>query len=96
MTDILVQGYLSDWSQRILLVWPGECGIKDVDVFLFRLFRVHDLEVDSPGRILASLNRIEKVLHMMIWLFACEFDSHLRRQSLDSCIRLDVPFHIFE
>lgn len=67
-TDILIKSQAANATQRILIVWPGECAIKNVNGCRFDLFRLHDLDADRPSWILAVLDRLEQILDMIIWV----------------------------
>lgn len=65
---ITIEGHLSNLAQRYVLLWPDLCNIKDIPPELLGLCWVKYLSVQSPRRVLASIDGVEEILGVPIWI----------------------------
>lgn len=73
---------------------PSESVVKNINRGFRDTFWFDDLHVEQPSRILAILDGVEQILHMVVWLCARKTKSSGRIESLDSTLLLQVPFDI--
>lgn len=95
-THVTIQGELADLSQWEVLVRPDFGHVEDVPPVLFRLGRIHDLNVDIPLGIVSSINSLEHISDHVVWVFACNSSGLLGSEILDSLLSLDVKFDVLE
>jgi hypothetical protein len=53
-------------------VWPDAGIVEDVPAVGLGIFGIHDLEVHSPGWVVALFNGVIHILDVVVWLFARE------------------------
>lgn len=70
--------------------------VKDVPLELFCLLGTHQLNVDIPNWIFASLNGLKHVLDHVVWILSGNPGSFLTGEILDALLRFDVDFGVFE
>ena len=93
---VLVEGDFADLAQRVFFVRPGEGIVENVDAGGFCFVAGHDLEVHVVSREVSALNRIIKVLDVVIGIFTGETECLIGFEVLDSSFRLDVPFDVYK
>lgn len=73
---------------------PSEGVIEYVNWSILQIFRLDDLNVQGPSRIVAFLDGVEEVFDMVVRLFARQSQSSRRVESLDAGIGLPMPLHV--
>ena len=73
---------------------PCESVIEDVDGCILHIFRLHNLDVQSPSWIVAFLDGIVEIFDMVVRLLASQSQGGRGVQSLDTGIWFPVPFYI--
>jgi hypothetical protein len=73
---------------------PCEGVVEDVDRRILHIFRLDDLDVQSPSWIIAFLDSVEEVFDVVVRFLAGQSQRGGRVQSLDAGIWFPVPFHI--
>lgn len=71
---------------QFLLTYLGK--IKRIKWESFCLLKSHDLDVKSPGRIVALGNGIEKISEAIIWIFLGKPCCHFHGQVFDALVSL--------
>jgi hypothetical protein len=74
VVGVLVERELADRDQGVVLVWPDAGIIEDVPSVGLGVLWVHDLQVHSPGWVVALFNGVVHILDVVVWLFAREAD----------------------
>jgi hypothetical protein len=93
---VLVESYLANFTQRVLLVRPGEGVVEDVDAGGFCFLGVHDLKVYSVCRIFAAFNRVKEVLNVVIGVFTSKTECLIGVKVFDSSFGLDGPLDVYK
>tara|TARA_R110002060_G_scaffold19709_2_gene26918 strand:- start:1116 stop:1274 length:159 start_codon:yes stop_codon:yes gene_type:complete len=52
-------------------MWPGEGIIKDIDGSIGQVFRLNNLHIQRPGRIVTSLDGVEEIFNVIVWFLTC-------------------------
>ena len=73
---------------------PCESVVEDVDGCILHIFRLHDLDVQCPSRIVTFLDGVEEVFDVIVGFLASQSQSGRRVQSLDTGIWFPVPFYV--
>lgn len=75
---------------------PNLGHIKDIPFIFLGLFRAHELDVDIPNRIIASLDGLKHVLDHVVRVFSGYLGSFLASEILYSLLCFDMDFGILE
>lgn len=95
-TYVAIQGYLSNLPQWKVLVRPDFGHIKDIPSVFFRLFRLHDLDIDVPNGVIAPFDSFKQILNEKVGVLATDFDGFFSGEVANANGGLDVYFDIFE
>jgi hypothetical protein len=95
-THILVESQFSEFTEWELLLWPDLSEVEDAVVKLLRLLRCHGLNIDSPRRIGAFLNRLKEILRVMIWVSSAKCLSLFVVEGLVALVGLEMDLDIDE
>lgn len=95
-THIAVHSKTTNLLQRKILVRPDFGHIKDIPFVFLGLFGAHQLNVDIPSRIVASLDGLKHVLDHVVGILSGDLSSLLAAEILYSLLRFDVDFGVFE
>ena len=75
---------------------PNLGHIKDIPLVFLGLFGAHQLNVDIPNRIVASLDGLKHVLDHVVRVLSGDSSSLLAAEILYPLLRFDVDFGVFE
>ena len=96
ITYVSVQYELSERHQRIILLRPDFCHVKNVPPVGLGIDRIHDLKISCPRGILLPFDGFKEILDVMVRILTSQFFSFFPGESLDSLITFEVNFHVFE
>ena len=95
-TYVAVHGKTTNLLQREVLVRPNLGHVKDVPLVLLGLFGAHQLDIDVPDGIVTPLDSLEHVADHKVGVLSGDLGSFFGREVLNSLLRFDVDFGIFE
>ena len=95
-TYVAIQSQASNLAQGKVFVRPHFRHVENIDLVCLRFIRVHYLHEHIPHREVSFLNRLVKVVHQEIRIFAGYFDGGFTVEILDSYLRFDVNLDILE
>lgn len=75
---------------------PDLCDIEWVEAVLLGILGFHDLDIDGPGWIVASLDGIEEIAGGIVGIRAGEPLSLIGLEVLDTLVTLEVPLDVLE
>lgn len=75
---------------------PNLVHIEDVPFVFLGLFGAHQLDVNIPNRIVASLDSLKHVLDHIVRVLSGDLGSFFAAVILYPLLRLDVDFRIFK
>lgn len=93
---VAVQGELAHGSQGDLALRPYFGQVEDVPPELLGLLRRQRLDVDRPARVLAALDRFEKILRVPVRVVGGHARGFFIGKGLVPLVRLEVDLHIDE
>jgi hypothetical protein len=73
---------------------PCESVVEDVDGCILHVFRLHDLDVQSPSWIVTLFNGVKEIFDVVVRLLASQSQSGRGVQGLNTSIWFPVPFYV--
>lgn len=95
-TYVAVHSQTTNLLEREILMRPDLGHIEDIYFVSLGLFGAHQLDVDIPNRIIASLDGLKHVLDHIVRVLSGNLGSFFAGEILYSLLRFDVDFGIFE
>jgi len=93
---VTIQDHLANGSEWVVLVRPDLGIVKDVVPYCFGVLGVHDLNAKGPGWEVTLHDSIVQVTDMVVGILASEACRLRGVQCLNTCVRFEVPFDVFE
>lgn len=75
-------------------MWPCKGIVENVDRCIGEVLGFNYLNIQSPSRVVSSLNGIVKIFDVIVWFFTSQSQSCSGVQSRDSGIWFPNPFDI--
>lgn len=95
-TYIAVHSKTTNLLQRKILMRPNLGHIEDIPFVFLGLFEAHQLDVDIPNRIVASLDSLKHVLDHIVRILSGDLGSFFAAEILYPLLRFDVDFGVFK
>jgi len=95
-TNIAIHGQSADLPKWVVLVRPDFGHIKNIPLVVFSILGIHDLNIDTPNRIVPAFDCVEQILQEKVWILSGHLLSFLAGEVLDTLLGFDMNLNVFE